>query len=236
MGPFITNFDIKSSLDKQNIIKNAKIMEVVRNNQFVYLNYIVDDKESYKKIKTQISYLDNDGNNFKKEYELNPEEIKKGEELSKLIINDYIMNNSDLTEVEKIMFALKYQIFTKYTTLFAEVELSNKIPNEMKLKIIGNIENNVIKIKKQQPKVYTNYSNNFNYNTSKNYLQIIYIREFLFVEQIYICMMMMIMMMMMIGITVIMIIIIVIITSYYFIKVKTIIMIKMKKKMKKKMH
>ena len=145
-------------------------MEVVRNNQFVYLNYIVDDKESYKKIKTQISYLDNDGNNFKKEYELNPEEIKKGEELSKLIINDYIMNNSDLTEVEKIMFALKYQIFTKYTTLFAEVELSNKIPNEMKLKIIGNMENNVIKIKKQS-KVYTNYNNNFNYNTSKNYLQ-----------------------------------------------------------------
>ena len=145
-------------------------MEVVRNNQFVYLNYIVDDKESYTKIKTQINYLDNDGNNFKKEYELNPEEIKKGEELSKLIINDYIMNNSDLTEVEKIMFALKYQIFTKYTTLFAEVELSNKIPNEMKLKIIGNMENNVIKIKKQS-KVYTNYNNNFNYNTSKKYLQ-----------------------------------------------------------------
>ena len=104
-------------------------MEVIRNNQFVYLNYIVDDKESYTKIKTQISYLDNDGNNFKKEYELNPEEIKKGEELSKLIINNYIMNNSDLTEVEKIIFALKYQIFTKYTTFFADVELSNKIPN-----------------------------------------------------------------------------------------------------------
>lgn len=129
MGPFITNFDIKSSLDKQNIIKNSKIMEVIRNNQFVYLNYIVNDKESYTKIKTQISYLDNDGNNFKKEYELNPEEIKKGEELSKLIINNYIMNNSDLTEVEKIIFALKYQIFTKYTTFFADVELSNKIPN-----------------------------------------------------------------------------------------------------------
>ena len=129
MGPFITNFDIKSSLDKQNIIKNSKIMEVIRNNQFVYLNYIVNDKESYTKIKTQINYLDNDGNNFKKEYELNPEEIKKGEELSKLIINNYIMNNSDLTEVEKIIFALKYQIFTKYTTFFADVELSNKIPN-----------------------------------------------------------------------------------------------------------
>ena len=40
----------------------------------------------------------------------------------------------------------------------------------MKLKIIGNMENNVIKIKKQS-KVYTNYNNNSNYNTSKNYLQ-----------------------------------------------------------------
>ena len=32
------------------------------------------------------------------------------------------------------------------------------------------MENNVIKIKKQS-KVYTNYNNNSNYNTSKNYLQ-----------------------------------------------------------------
>ena len=150
---------MKSSLDKQNIIKNAKIMEVVRNNDLVYLNYIVNNKESYTKIKTQINYLDNSGNYFSKEYELNTEEIQKGEELSKLIINNYIMTNSNLTEVEKIIFALKYQIFTKYTTLFAEVELSNKIPNKMKLKIIGDMENNVIKFKKQS-----------NYNAGNNFL------------------------------------------------------------------
>jgi hypothetical protein len=80
VGPFIKNFDMKSSLDKQNIIKNAKIMEVVRNNDLVYLNYIVNNKESYTKIKTQINYLDNSGNYFNKEYELNTEEIHKGEE------------------------------------------------------------------------------------------------------------------------------------------------------------
>ena len=45
--------------------------------------------------------------------------------------------------------ALKYQIFSKYTSLFAEIELSEKINEEMKQKIIGDKENNQIEIKKQ---------------------------------------------------------------------------------------
>ena len=79
------------------------------------------------------------------EIEIIPQNIEKGEDLSKLIINNYILNNKDLSEEEKIKFALKYQIFTKDTSLFAEVELSNKITEEMKLRIIGDKENNIIK-------------------------------------------------------------------------------------------
>ena len=44
-----------------------------------------------------------------------------------------------------IDMALKYQVFMKETSLFAEVEFSEKITKEMKLKIIGNKENNIIK-------------------------------------------------------------------------------------------
>ena len=41
--------------------------------------------------------------------------------------------------------ALKYQIFTKNTSLFAEIELSDKITEEMKKKIIGKNEKHKIK-------------------------------------------------------------------------------------------
>ena len=82
-----------------------------------------------------------------------------GEELSKLIINNYILNNSNLNLNidEKKKLALKYQLFTKYASLFAEVELSNEIKEEMKLIIIGNKENN--QINEIRP------SNSFNYKS-----------------------------------------------------------------------
>ena len=60
----------------------------------------------------------------------------------KLIISD------DLTEDQKLKLALKYQIFTKNTSLFAEVEFTEKITEEMKSEILGDKENNVIKKKR----------------------------------------------------------------------------------------
>ena len=53
---------------------------------------------------------------------------------------------------------MKYQILTDYTSLFAEVELSEKISEEMKLKIIGDKENNIIK--RYQPNFKKSYNNN----------------------------------------------------------------------------
>ena len=49
---------------------------------------------------------------------------------------------------------MKYQILTNYTSLFAEVDLDEKISEEMKLKIIGDKENNIIK--EYCPKSYDN--------------------------------------------------------------------------------
>ena len=91
---------------------------------------------------------DENKKNIEKNYEISLQEIEKGEELSKLIINNYILKNKDLTEDQKLKLALKYQIFTKNTSLFAEVEFTEKITEEMKSKILGDKENNVIKKKR----------------------------------------------------------------------------------------
>ena len=130
----------------------------MKNNKFINFSYIIENTEEKennindKKINIEIKYIENDRNNNEKNkekiknFEIIPEEIPAGEELSKLIINNYILNNSNLNINEKIKLALKYQIFTEYTSLFAEVELSNSINKEMKLKIIGDKENNQIQL------------------------------------------------------------------------------------------
>ena len=142
---YVTDIKINTNLDDKNRIKNNNIPNILRDNEIINLYYIIKDI-NLDNIKIEINNRDIEENkNIKKNYEIIPEKIEKGEELSKLIINDYILNNKELTQDEKLKLALKYQIFTKDTSLFAEVELSEKISDEMKLKIIGDKENNVIK-------------------------------------------------------------------------------------------
>ena len=94
-------------------------------------------------------------------YEIESEEIQTEEELFKLTMNEYIINNNNLNEEEKTKLALKYQILTDYTSLFAEVELSEKITEEMKKEIIGNEDNNTIKkIKNSIFLKYVDYDDN----------------------------------------------------------------------------
>lgn len=59
-------------------------------------------------------------------------------------MNNYFIKNSKLTENEKLNLSLKYQILNETTSLFAEIEFSDKITEEMKTIIIGNKENNII--------------------------------------------------------------------------------------------
>ena len=144
---YISNLQIKTNLDEKNILKNLTIPNILRDNSIVDLYYIIDSNNSkIDKIEMDIKYIDStDNKNYEKKYEISPEVIEKGEDLSKIIINNYILNNKNLTNDEKLNLALKYQIFTDNTSLFAQVELSDKINEEMKLQIIGNKENNVIK-------------------------------------------------------------------------------------------
>ena len=147
-GSYSRNLKINTNLNDKNLIKNDEIPNVILDNQIINLNYIINNDNNIidnNKINLDIKYTDENEKNIEKNYEIIPKEIEKGEELSKLIINNYILKNKDLTEEEKIKLALKYQIFTKNTSLFAEVSFTEKITEEMKLKIIGDKENNVIK-------------------------------------------------------------------------------------------
>ena len=154
--PYISDFDIISSLDKANLYKINSSIKILRKNKVNNYCYIIENKnDNNDKINFEIKYSEVDKNknemkNFCENHEMIPIEIPIGEELSKLIINQYLTDDSKLSEDEKLKLALKYQIFTKNTSLFAEVELSQKITEEMKTKIIGDKENNTIK--KLKPK------------------------------------------------------------------------------------
>ena len=145
ISPFCSNIKIKSSLDIENLIKNPSIPNILRDNEIINLNYIINNKENNnKKINIEIDYLENE-EKVEKKYEIIPYYLPEGEELSKLIINNYLKQCKYLIE-EEIKLALKYQILSKNTSLFAEIEISKKITGEMKEKILENQKNNQQKI------------------------------------------------------------------------------------------
>ena len=188
-NPYIYNFKLKSSLDNKKYIYKTNSEDsgniFMKNNEFINFSYIIENIEEKennindKKINIEIKYIENDINNNEKNkekienFEITPEEISAGDELSKLIINNYILNNSNLNINEKIKLALKYQIFTEYTSLFAEVELSNSINKEMKLKIIGDKENNQIQLlipcKFELDHQFKSYSDNLYFRKTLSY-------------------------------------------------------------------
>ena len=141
------DFEFNTDLDqKNNLFKLKEKKLVLRNNKIINIkNIIEDNKEKNEKIKLNIKYkVYNNEKEFEENYEINAIEIPEGNELSKLIIKDYLDKNNNLKEEEKIKIALKYQIFTEYTSLFAEVELSEKLTEEMKKEIIGDEKTNII--------------------------------------------------------------------------------------------
>ena len=140
ISPFSSNINIKTSLDNENFVKNQSIPNILRDNEIINLNYIINNKENNNsKINVEINYLENE-EKIEKKYEIIPYYLPEGEELSKLIINNYLKNNNLIEE--EIKLRLKYQIFGKNTSLFAEIELSDKVIGEMKEKILENQKNN----------------------------------------------------------------------------------------------
>ena len=128
LRPYITDLKFEFENYKDEISKN--IIAVNPINNFVYQNEIMnysfilpDNKElSNLKIKITgkdpINLIENDAT-----YE-NIIKLKDGEEMSKMIVGKGLKYNDDLikdTEKE-IKFAKKYQILSKNTALFAEIE------------------------------------------------------------------------------------------------------------------
>ena len=141
---YVTNIQIKSNLDDKNKIKNI-LPNILRDNSLINLYYILDN--SSDKINFNIKYDEKEKEKtLENNYELFTDVLEKGDDLSKLIIYNYIKNNKNLSEEEKIKLALKYQILMKDTSLYSEISFSEKITEEMKVKIIGKKGDNVIPV------------------------------------------------------------------------------------------
>ena len=138
-NPFITNINFDCNLDN-NKISNI-IPRFLRENDSIKLYYIIIDK-NIDNIKLKMNCRDYNNKTKEENYIIIPEKMEEGDDLSKLIMYNYINNNKGLSKEEKIKLALKYQIFIEGTSLFAEVELDEKITEKMKLEILGDKKQN----------------------------------------------------------------------------------------------
>ena len=165
LRPYITDLKFEFENYKDEISKN--IIAVNPINNFVYQNEIMnysfilpDNKElSNLKIKITgkdpINLIENDAT-----YE-NIIKLKDGEEMSKMIVGKGLKYNDDLikdTEKE-IKFAKKYQILSKNTALFAEIE--NEENQQSKL-----IKVDLVNITPPKIKNSYNRQNNLTYSAS----------------------------------------------------------------------
>ena len=156
-SPFISNFEINTHFLQDNSYNINYKNTIIKKNKVLNFGYVLKQNENnLNPINFDIKYKENNNRKTeekKENYKIIPYEIPKGEELFKLILNNYILENVNLSEEEKLGLSLKYQILNKETSLFAEIELSDKITEEMKIKIIGNKENNIL-IKKRKRRYY----------------------------------------------------------------------------------
>ena len=131
--PYLANLEIKSPLDELNLYKiNVNNINIKESAIYKYY-YIINKKLENKKINFSLKYTKKKETETKTE-ELKPFELPQGDQLSKLIINKYILENDSLSEKEKIKLALKYQLFIEGTSLFAENELTQKTKAQIQKK------------------------------------------------------------------------------------------------------
>ena len=176
-NPWVSKFELNCDLDNENIIKKTQVPDLIRINDIINFHYIIPRK-NIDKINFDIIFC-LDGKNgkeqeIKKNYKIIPMEFSKGEELSKLLIKNDLKNYSIKENLDK---AIKYQILDENTALFAEIELSNQIKEEMKIKILGDEVKNVLEIyrpninnsiNRNRNHIFQNNFNNNNFNMMNN--------------------------------------------------------------------
>ena len=128
--PFYSDLELETPLEEKCLYKIKDNPLILKNNKyynFLYINENNGDVIDNSKIKLEFKYkLYNEIKEISEKYELKGEELPLGEELSKLIIKKYINDNKEIEKEKKIELSLKYQILTIYTSLFAEIKLSEK--------------------------------------------------------------------------------------------------------------
>ena len=143
--PFVFYLNVISFLNMHQETINIS-NDIINENEIFYANYFVNKKTAKKlnKIDIKFRYIDNNAQEINKNYVLVPQVMPKGDELSKLLMNKYLKRYYNMDIESQISRALKYQILTECTTLFTEVKVSDEIPKEVKLQIIG--DKNIINI------------------------------------------------------------------------------------------
>ena len=140
--PFYSDLELETPLEEKCLYKIKENPLILKNNKYYNFMYINENKGyavDNSKIKLEFKYkLYKEIKEISEKYELKGEELPLGEELSKLIIKKYIIDNKEIEKEKKIELSLKYQILTIYTSLFAEIKLSEKITEDMKKVIINN--------------------------------------------------------------------------------------------------
>jgi len=129
---YINNYSF--ILDTKTIYELQPINKITYVNESLNYCFIKEDKNN-DDINIKFNW-ENLNEKHQKEYKVNSNEIleiKPGEELSKLIIGLSFKYNIISTEKEQIYFSKKYQVLSKYTTLFADIENDNPITNEIKI-------------------------------------------------------------------------------------------------------
>ena len=157
-NPFVSEFKLNCQFDNENLIKKTETPDLINNNDIINFHYIIPRKNIDKiNFEIIVGLIGKKGKKEedKRNYEIIPMEFPEGEELSKLLIKNDFKNNSLKEKLDK---AIKYQILDENTALFAEIELSDQITDEMKTKILGDESNNVLEIYKPKLNI-SNYSN-----------------------------------------------------------------------------
>ena len=145
----ITNLKIKSNLDDDNVLGKNFVPNIIKDNSIVNFYYIVNKNIDKINIKIEYDYIKKN-KKIEKNYEIIPEKLENGDDLSKIIMDTYIKNQ----EKEILRLAIKYQIFHKNTSLLAQVNSSKKTSEEIKSNVLYDEEKNIIK--QFKPKNYTN--------------------------------------------------------------------------------
>ena len=136
----ITNLKIKSNLDDDNVLGKNFVPNIIKDNSIVNFYYIVNKNIDKINIKIEYDYI-KQNKKIEKNYEIIPEKLENGDDLSKIIMDTYIKNQ----EKEILRLAIKYQIFHKNTSLLAQVNSSKKTSEEIKSNVLYDEEKNIIK-------------------------------------------------------------------------------------------